>query len=114
MPVSIHLADQLERAVDSIGINIAEGYGRLHGRERARFYEYALGSAREAREWYARSAALLGDGVALGRARLLTRAAKILTVAIPQERAGSSEQRMREGRVRVKGGGPSHSDSEGG
>ena len=36
-------AEQLERAVDSIGINITEGYGRLHGRERARFYEFALG-----------------------------------------------------------------------
>lgn len=38
------MADQLERSVDSIGINIAEGYSRMHGRERARFYEYAMGS----------------------------------------------------------------------
>src|SRR5688500_20108289 len=45
-------AEQLGSAVDSIGINITEGYGRLHGRERARFHEFALGSAREARDWY--------------------------------------------------------------
>ncbi|MBC7896698.1 MAG: four helix bundle protein, partial [Cytophagaceae bacterium] len=45
---------QLLRAVDSISANIAEGYSRFSGRERARFYEIALGSAREAREWYAR------------------------------------------------------------
>jgi four helix bundle protein len=89
------LADQLERSVDSIGINIAEGYGRLYGRERARFYEFALGSAREAREWYARVDAFLENGVAEGRAILLTRAIKVLTVAIPQERAGSSERRMK-------------------
>jgi four helix bundle protein len=90
------LAEQLERAVDSIGINISEGYGRLHGRERARFYEFALGSAREAREWYARADSYLESGVATGRAQLLTRAIKILTVAIPQERVGSSERRIRD------------------
>ena len=89
-------AEQLERAIDSIGINIAEGYSRLHGRERARFYEYALGSAREAREWYARVGAYLPPGIALSRCRLLSRAIKILTVAVPQERAGSSERRIRD------------------
>lgn len=88
-------ADQLERAVHAIGINIAEGHGRLHGRDRARFYEFALSSAREARDWYARTERYLPDGVALGRAFLLTRVIKILTTAIPQERAGSSERRIR-------------------
>ena len=92
---STYLSDQLQRAVDSIGINIAEGYGRLHGRERARFFEFALGSAREAREWYARAERFLESGQAIGRARLLTRIVKILTVAVPQERAGSSERRIR-------------------
>ena len=89
-------AEQLECAVDSIGINIAEGYSRLHGRERARFYEYALGSAREARDWYARVGARLPPGIALSRCRILSRVIKILTVAVPQERAGSSERRIRE------------------
>jgi four helix bundle protein len=93
---SPQIAEQLQRSIDSIGINISEGYGRLHGRERARFYEFALGSAREAREWYARVATVLPAGIALGRARLLTRAIRILTAAIPQERAGSSERRIRD------------------
>ena len=93
---STNVAEQLERSIDSIGSNISEGYGRLHGRERARFYEFALGSAREAREWYARAESYLQDGVAVGRAMLLTRIVKILTVAIPQERAGSSERRIRD------------------
>ena len=56
---SRNAAEQLESSVDSVGINITEGYGRLHGRERARFYEYALGSAREARDWYARTSGWL-------------------------------------------------------
>ena len=96
-------AEQLVRAVDSIGINISEGYGRLSGRERARFYEYALGSAREARDWYARVERCLPEGLALQRAYLLTRAIKILTVAIPRERAGSSERRIRDAQVRARG-----------
>jgi len=105
-PRSPRVADQLERAVDSIGINIAEGYGRLHGRERARFYEFALGSAREAREWYARAGRSLAPDAVLGRAKLLTRAVKILTAVIPRERAGSSEKRMRDASLRALEGGP--------
>lgn len=97
-----NVAEQLERSIDSIGINITEGYGRLHGRERARFYEFALGSAREARDWYARADSQLEAGIALGRAKLLTRVIKILTVAIPQERAGSSERRMRDAAERKR------------
>ena len=90
-----HITGQLERAVDSIGVNIAEGYSRYSGKERARFYEIALGSAREAREWYRRSAMWVGGDAALERARLLTRVIKILLVAVPQERAGASADRIR-------------------
>lgn len=43
---------QLSRAVASIGANIAEGYSRRSGADRARFYGYALGSTREAMVWY--------------------------------------------------------------
>jgi four helix bundle protein len=89
-----YVPEQLKRAVDSVSTNITEGYSRLSGRERARFYEYALGSAREARDWYARLPSV-GAEVALGRARLLTRIIKILNVAIPEERSGSSERRIR-------------------
>ena len=46
------LSDQLYRSIGSVAANIAEGYGKNSGKDRARFYEYALGSAREARTWY--------------------------------------------------------------
>ena len=45
------IADQLYRAVGKISSNFGEGYSRGTGKERARFYEYALGSARESRDW---------------------------------------------------------------
>ena len=44
------IADQLFRAVGKISSNFGEGYSRGTGRERAHFYKYALGSAREARD----------------------------------------------------------------
>jgi len=49
---TVSLADQLYRAVGSVSANVAEGYSRRSGKDQARFYEYALGSAREARGWY--------------------------------------------------------------
>ena len=41
------LTSQMRRAAVSIPSNIAEGYGRLYDRERARFVGVALGSASE-------------------------------------------------------------------
>ncbi|MFQ5594528.1 MAG: four helix bundle protein, partial [Anaerolineae bacterium] len=49
---TLGLSDQLYRALVSISSNIAEGYSRGTGKGRAQFYEYALGSARESRDWY--------------------------------------------------------------
>src|SRR5215203_4051758 len=46
---TIALSDQLYRALGSISANIAEGYSRSSGKDRGRFYEYSLGSARESR-----------------------------------------------------------------
>jgi four helix bundle protein len=80
------LADQLYRAVGSIAANIAEGYSRRSGRDQARFYEYALGSAREARGWYYQGRHLLGDAVTQHRLQLLTQVIRLLLTIIPAER----------------------------
>jgi four helix bundle protein len=80
------LSDQLFRAVGSVGANIAEGYSRSSGKDEARVLEYALGSAREARNWYYQSRYLLTDTVALHRIRLLTHIIRLLLTMIPRER----------------------------
>lgn len=43
---------QLYRSLGSISANVAEGYSRGTGKDRAHLYEYALGSSRESRDWY--------------------------------------------------------------
>ena len=80
------ISDQLCRAVGSIGANIADGYRRASGADRARFYGYALGSAREARDWYHKSRHVLGPKVARHRLRVLTSVIRLLTATIPHER----------------------------
>ena len=62
---TIGLADQLYRAAGSTSANIAEGYGRQSGKDQARYYEYALGSAREARDWYYKARHVLTNTVAM-------------------------------------------------
>jgi len=46
---TLDLSDRLCRDLDSIGANVSEGYSRGTGKDRARFYEYGLGSARKPR-----------------------------------------------------------------
>ena len=41
------IRDQLRRAVMSVPLNIAEGQGRMHGREKRQFYNTARGSLLE-------------------------------------------------------------------
>jgi four helix bundle protein len=84
---TVSLADQLFRAVGSIGANIAEGYSRGSGKDRTRFYEYALGSTREARHWYHTGRHILSPEVIQHRTELLAETARLLLTIIPQERA---------------------------
>ncbi len=45
------IGDQFMAAIDSIGANIAEGYGRFHYLDRIKFYYNARGSLLEAIHW---------------------------------------------------------------
>jgi four helix bundle protein len=83
---TVELSDQLFRAVGSVHANIAEGYSRQSGKDQARFYEYALGSAREARGWYYQGRYVLSETVATHRIKLLTDIARLLNTIIPSER----------------------------
>ena len=45
------MGDQFIRSIDSMGANVAEGYGRFHYLDRIRFYYTARGSLFEAKHW---------------------------------------------------------------
>ena len=73
-------------AAGSIGANHSEGYSRASGKDRARYYEYALGSVRESMSWY-RTAVPVIDLETLGkRLDVLEEMRRILTAIIPRER----------------------------
>lgn len=80
------LSDQLYRSAGSVSANIAEGYSKSSGRDRARFYEYALGSAREARDWYYKGRHVLDAAVVEHRIGILAQIIRLLLTMIPQQR----------------------------
>ncbi len=84
---TLDLSDQLRTALGSVGAKISEGHSRSSGRDRARFYEYALGSARESRGWYCHGRYVLGDPVAEHRITFLTQMVRLLLTMIPDQRA---------------------------
>jgi four helix bundle protein len=86
---TIGLSDQLYRALGSISANLAEGYSRGTGRDRAHFYEYALGSARESRDWYYKGRYILGETIVQHRLQLLTEVIRLLLTMVPQQRSRS-------------------------
>ena len=83
---TISVADQLYRSVGAVSADVEEGYSRGTGRDRARFYEYGLGSAREARGWYFKGCHVLGPEVSGHRLQLLTHIVKLLLTMIPNQR----------------------------
>jgi four helix bundle protein len=91
-PRTIKLSDQLCRSLGSISVNIAEGYSRSSGKDRARFYEYALGSARESREWYYKSRHILTESVVQHRADLCSQIIRLLLTILPAERHRSLKE----------------------
>lgn len=80
------IGGQLYRSIGSINANIAEGYGRRSGRDRARLYEYVLGSARESRTWYYQGKHVLSDHVAAHRLGILSDITRMLTTIIRETR----------------------------
>ena len=80
------IAGQLLRAVGSIRANLAEGYSRSAGKDRARVFEYGLGSTRESREWYRHASPVLGRQCVAERCAVLEEITRLLLAIIPRER----------------------------
>ena len=86
---TLGLSDQLYRSIGSIGANLAEGYSRGSNKDRVRFYEYALGSARESRDWYYKARAILGESITVHRLDVLTQIIRLILTILPQQRGYS-------------------------
>ena len=81
-----HLYDQLYRSVGGISTNICEGLSRSSGKDQARYYEYSLGSAREARDWYYKGRHVLSEEVTTHRIQLIAHILRQLSALIPSKR----------------------------
>jgi len=84
------IAGQLYRSLGSECANIEEGYPKASHRDRSRFYEYALGSARESRGWYYRSRFILSERVIAHRIQLQTEIIRLLLSIVPRERRATA------------------------
>ena len=99
---TLDLSDQLYEAVGSVGANLAEGYSRSSGKDRARFYEYSLGSARESRDWYYKGRFVLGEEVATHRMQFLTQIVRLLLTITPEERTRTIREEQAKYEVKSK------------
>jgi four helix bundle protein len=80
------VSGQLYAAVGSIAANLGEGYAHSSGKDRARIFEYALGSARESIAWFRSAEPVLGAEVVAKRVEKLDEIRRLLLAIIPRER----------------------------
>jgi four helix bundle protein len=88
-PITAEIVGQLYATVCSIEANISEGYSRSSGKDRARIFEYALGSVRESMSWYRSSLPILGELKVKDRRDRLEEMRRLLLAIIPRERGKS-------------------------
>ena len=88
--------DQLIRAVGSISANLSEGYSRSSIADRTRFYGYALGSTREAIDWYDSLDAELGEAVK-ARQDTLVQIRRLLLTMLRRTRPDGPAHSMHDG-----------------
>ena len=82
---------QLVRATGSVAANVAEGYSRRSRKDRIRYYEYALGSANEAKGWYMAMRDRLGRGRTDLRLDYLAQVSRLLLAMIQNERSAAAQ-----------------------
>ncbi|HJP86619.1 MAG TPA: four helix bundle protein [Gemmatimonadaceae bacterium] len=73
--ITKRMAGQLYAAMASILANLAEGYSRSSGRDRARIFEFALGSVRESMMWYRSGDRIIGRETVQSRLEKLEQSA---------------------------------------
>jgi four helix bundle protein len=88
------LRNQLLTSTGSVSANLAEGYSRSTRADRLRFYDYALGSARETVTWYYAAADYLSPSTFGDRLLLVARVRSILLGLIRSTRSRASRKRF--------------------
>lgn len=79
-------AGQLASAAESVSANIAEGYARLSPKDRIRYYEYALGSAAEAKSRYVTFARRFDQSLVDARLAILASVSRLVLTMIQSGR----------------------------
>jgi len=80
------VSGQLYAAVGSIAANLGEGYAHSSGKDRARIFEFALGSARESISWFHSAEPVLGSDIVAKRVEKIDEIRRMLMAIIPRER----------------------------
>lgn len=81
---TLDLAGQLYDAVGSIGAELSQGFSIAHRRERVRYFESGMGSARASRHWYYKSRHVLGAPLSQHRLNLLAIIIRLTQSLIPE------------------------------
>lgn len=95
------MGQQLVRAADSIGANIAEAYGRYHYGEKSQFFYYARGSLFETKYWLkrAKSRSLLPEKVVDSLHERLNQLARQLNNLIRSTKNQRQKRQLRESSI---------------
>ena len=80
------IADQMTRSAWRISSCVAEGYSRDTHKGRSVLYEYALGSARETRDWYYKARHALSREVVQHRMKICAELVPLLVTMVANER----------------------------
>ena len=96
-PHTRKVAADLCRSIGAICGDFSEGYSRSSGKDRVRFYEYALGSARESRDWYLQGEPVIGETRVAIAVELLNRICRLILSLIPAERRRQIRPSRKEG-----------------
>jgi len=89
------VADQLHRSLGSIRANLTEGYSRSKDLDRAHFFEFSLGSARESRDWYYKSRHVLSSEIIKHRMELTTKIISLLAPMISHQRKNAIREEQK-------------------
>ena len=91
-PRFVKNAAQLCAAAGSVAANIAEGYPRRSGKDRCRYYEYALTSLAETKSWYLTVRRSIDPAVMTLRLATMRSISRLLLTMMRSARAAGADE----------------------